>query len=152
MQIINQDILQIEYGIIGHQVNCQGKMAAGLAGEIARKWPVAKEQYLQSLQEDAGRDRLPILGSCATGRVGGTDSKPLMVAHLFSQNRYGRKKQHTNYLALGQALHSLWHSGYNRDLTIYLPYGLGCGLGGGDWEQVLSLIERECPGATICKI
>ena len=37
MRIVDGDILDIEKGIIVHQVNCQGVMGAGLAKQIKSK-------------------------------------------------------------------------------------------------------------------
>lgn len=43
---------------------------------------------------------------------------------------------------------------YASDLNerIYIPYGIGCGLGGGKWEIMQPLIEEHCPEATIVKL
>ena len=48
--IINKDILTVEKGVIVHFCNCLGAMG-GLAGAIARKWPIVKESYLKYLEE-----------------------------------------------------------------------------------------------------
>jgi len=49
MKIINRDLLTIESGIIAHQVNCQGKMGAGLALKIRKKYPQVYEYYKQNI-------------------------------------------------------------------------------------------------------
>jgi O-acetyl-ADP-ribose deacetylase (regulator of RNase III) len=139
MQILEKDILTVTDGVIVHQVNCKGKMGAGLAFRIAKKWPLVKEEYLR-------------LGTFIGYRLGGvqlikiTDS--LFVCNLFGQNRYGLEQQHTNYEAVETSLERL------KNLTerqIYIPYMMGCRLGGGSWPEVLKIIERTIPEAIICR-
>lgn len=67
----------------------------------------------------------------------------LYVVNLFGQNGYGRGKRQTNYAALAAALFSFFRdcAQKNQDVTIRLPYGLGCGLAGGDWNTVLDIIS-----------
>jgi len=36
-------------------------------------------------------------------------------------------------------------------MPIYIPFGIGCGLGGGDWEEVVKLLEEDATNAVICK-
>lgn len=65
------------------------------------------------------------------------------VVNLFGQNGYGRGERQTNYAALAAALFSFFRdcARNNQDVTIRLPYGLGCGLAGGDWDTVLEIIS-----------
>lgn len=55
----------------------------------------------------------------------------------------GRGERQTNYAALATALFSFFRdcAQKNQDATIRLPYGLGCGLAGGDWDTVLAIIN-----------
>ena len=141
LKIINQDILKIESGILGHQVNMQGKMGKGLALSIAKKWPKAKVEYLCLLPNRR-------LGDITLSEVAAN----LYICHLHSQDRYGTNKQQTEYPHLSKALHALHHSALNLNLPVYLPWGLSCGYGGGDWEKVSDIIQSDCPSALICKI
>jgi hypothetical protein len=143
LTIIKKDLLKVEYGIITHQVNMQGKMGAGLAKDIAEKWPIVKKAYIDSLVNvELGQGRLVPVA---------TD---LFVANLYSQNFYGRDKQNTDYAALSRTLHNLYHLSMERfegRYPIYIPYGLGCGLGGATWETVVQIIMADCPTAIVCK-
>jgi hypothetical protein len=67
----------------------------------------------------------------------------LYIVNLFGQNGYGRGERQTNYAALAAALFSFFRdcARNNQDVTIRLPYGLGCGLAGGDWNTVLDIIS-----------
>ena len=64
----------------------------------------------------------------------------LYVANLFGQSSFGRDKRQTNYAALGTALFRAMKE--HPDATFRVPYGLGCGLAGGNWVTVLNLIEE----------
>jgi hypothetical protein len=89
-----------------------------------------------------------LLGECISCQV--KDS--LYVAHLFGQFHYGAKRCYTNYLALKSALIQLETLAQKYQLPVYLPYKLGCGLAGGDWQIVYNLIRKYCPSAIICKL
>lgn len=67
-------------------------------------------------------------------------AQQLYVANLFWQSSFGRDKRQTNYAALGTALFSVMKE--HHDATFRVPYGLGCGLAGGNWATVMNLIEE----------
>jgi O-acetyl-ADP-ribose deacetylase (regulator of RNase III) len=139
---IDKNILTVERGIIGHQVNCQKAMGRGLAGEIAKKWHIALIDYLNACR--AGKH----LGDISAVEV----QENLFVAHLFGQEFYGADgKQYTDYSSLELCLVELQRLSEEIQEPIYLPYGLGCGLGGGKWPKVLKIIKNICPDAIICK-
>lgn len=56
---------------------------------------------------------------------------------------YGRGERQTNYAALATALFSFFRdcAQKNQSAIVRLPYGLGCGLAGGDWDTVLDIIS-----------
>lgn len=112
-----------ENTIICHQVNCRAAMGAGLARQIRDKWPVVFEEYVKV---------------CNPKKLG--DFQVVQVANLFGQSSFGRDKRQTNYAALGTALFRAMKEHPNA--TFRVPYGLGCGLAGGNWVTVLNLIEE----------
>lgn len=133
MKIINQSLLDIDQGIICQQVNCQKVMGSGLALSIRKKWPIVYEEYKK-----------------IDGKLGDIDlvkvSFDLYVANLYGQDRYGRDKRYTDYDAVRMCLKKLkeW------DKQIYIPCGMGCTLGGGNWSIVCKMIEEELPNAILC--
>lgn len=133
------NLLNVERGIIGHQVNCQRVMNAGVAQQIRHKWPVVYTYFM---------GRVPLLGDCDLVPVG----SELWVANLYGQDKFGGSKRQTDYTALRLALSRLQAKAAAQDLPVYLPYGIGCGLGGGDWKIVASIIEHTNPGATIMRL
>lgn len=131
IHVIKGDLLKSDCQVVGHQVNCQGVMGAGLALAVATEYPMVYHQYKQLLRERG----LHALGMCQLVQV--DDDR--WVANLFGQNRYGRGKQFTSYPALRSALEQL------RDeapvgAKIGLPYGIGCGLAGGQWSVVKEML------------
>ena len=139
MQIIVGNILNVERGVICHQVNCMGKMGAGLALSIRRKWSKVYDDYMMAYQ----------LGTLRLGNVIFTTIVPdqLIVANLCGQYRYGRGKRYTDYGAVEQCAVALVN--YNSPLPIYIPYMMGCGLAGGDWDMVKSIINNIIPHAIV---
>ena len=115
--------------IICHQVNCRAAMGAGLARQIRDKWPIVFDEYVKVCSPKK-------LGDFQVVQV----AQQLYVANLFGQLIFGRDKRQTNYAALGTALFRAMKEYPNA--TFRIPYGLGCGLAGGDWATVLNLIEE----------
>ncbi len=149
MQIINKDILTVKSGIICSQVNCKGVMGKGIAKSIRDKWPIVYEDYME-FYNFFEKDNL--LGRVRFSVVNKND---LIVASMFSQFDYGREKRlYTDYKAFDSSLKYIKNSRIfrNHDLQIYFPYGIGAGLGGGDWNIIEKMIDKYFPNANICKL
>lgn len=141
------NILRATDGIITHQVNCQGVMGAGLALAIRRKWPSVFEEYKTKVRVAQLQSKTSeLLGDIQLISVG----NELFVANLFAQYGYGRNKQHTNYNALRVCLEKVNTIAINFNVpNVYIPYKMGCSLGGGDWNVVLKIIKEIIPMAKI---
>jgi O-acetyl-ADP-ribose deacetylase (regulator of RNase III) len=146
MKIVKQNILSVKEGIIAHQVNCLGVMGAGLAKAIKNKWPEVFEKYSEFCKSSTSR----------FGEILIIEAKPrLFIANLFGQYDYQKPHtytQNTSYWALRNSLQKLQQFAKNNKAQVYLPYKIGCGLGGGIWEIVYEMIEDEIPSAIICQI
>lgn len=138
MRIVMGDILDVQPGIICHQVNCQGVMGSGLARQIREQWPQTYLDYRSAFEKG-----LLSLGSVITSEV----SPGLYVAHMCGQDRYGRGKVYTDYPALVTCFGAVLASGKQ----VYIPYGIGCGLAGGDWDIVSAAIDMYLPDAIIVR-
>ena len=140
---INQDILKIQVGIVCHQVNCQGKMGAGIALKIKRKWPQVYEDYLAGLRA----------GSLFLGRSQLVQVTPkIAVCNMAAQDRYGRDKRYTDYGAFARCLLHLQDLNFPPHWPVCFPYKIGCVNAGGDWKIVKALIGDIFPNAYICKL
>lgn len=152
---INKDILTVSTGVIVHSANCLGKVG-GLSGAIARKYPENERMYKQHVR--ATKEPIMLLGSIYSVPV----ADDLIVANLFGQFDVGTNKQRTEYAALIAGFKALANACFRgttqqevqrfegceleimpivlRD--IYIPYKIGCGLGGADWSTVKSIIHE----------
>lgn len=143
MICVKGDVLQTPFQIIAHQVNCKGVMGAGLAKQIRKNYPNLYNAYKFYCN---GAN----LGDC----FGWYTHDGHYIMNIFAQDDYGRDKVYTNY----EAMRTAFFNGidtfrqaadiYEKDvqLTIAIPYMIGCGLAGGDWDKVqkiLSEIEKS---------
>jgi O-acetyl-ADP-ribose deacetylase (regulator of RNase III) len=150
---INKDILTVDKGVIVHSVNCLGA-AGGLAGAIARKWPKNVEEYRKHV--NTHKQSVTLLGSVFEVNV----AHNLIVANLFGQYDIGMKERKTEYAALIAGFKRIAdtvfygddkipdysnHEYYLSRLAlndIYIPYKIGCGLGGADWNLVTEILHK----------
>ena len=130
--LIEGDILHIGSGVICHQVNLRRVAGAGLALQIRKRWPEWYRHY---------RSVSGYLGLVDFFRA----DRDLWIASLYAQEGYGTGRQ-TNYAAFGQCLMDLRRTHHG---PVYLPYGIGCGLGGGDWRVIEQIIGDALPDANI---
>ncbi len=141
IHIVNGSLLTAEADVICQQVNCKNAMGAGLAKSISTKWPFVKRAY-SALCDEVGTP-WSLLGRVQIVR---SAELPFDVANIFGQLDYGRDGRcYTDYEALNDAFIKL-KTQYSPDKRIAFPYGFGCGLAGGDWDTVLSLIDRVFTG------
>jgi len=136
------NLLDIQPGVICHQVNCRRVAGAGLALQVRERWPgwyVAFRQY--------------------NGRLGDVHyfraNQDLVIASLYAQDGYGHGDRYTDYEALYKCLDLV--SGFKSvmwcygDAQVYIPHGLGCGLAGGAWGIVSAMIKEVLPGAIVVR-
>ncbi len=138
MTIIEGDILAVSHGVICHQVNCKHVMGAGLAAAIRKKYPRHYEDYMS---------RAAHLGGLVFTQV----NNDLYIVGVYGQQEYGRDKRYTDYDALEKGLIAVGTFAQSLGLPVYLPYGIGCGLAGGDWEIVKTIVDKALPDAIVIK-
>lgn len=117
VNIVNENILKCKEDIICHQVNCQGYMGGGVARQLANCYEDLEEkysEYCKSLENDY---------KYLKGKVffyEGHDNK--IICNMFSQ----KPNFDTDYKAMKKALDyiKLWAS--NNNLSIAIPYRIGC--------------------------
>lgn len=138
IEFCNGNVLDADTDAIAQQVNCMGVMGAGLAKQIRSKYPAAYFDYKKAC--DKAYHPLELLGDCQFCEIGGTVNK--VIFNLFGQYRYGRDKQYTELSALKNAMEKMRAFCSLYDVkSVAIPYGIGCGLGGADWEDVYFLIK-----------
>jgi O-acetyl-ADP-ribose deacetylase (regulator of RNase III) len=136
---VKGNILEAPEDVICHQVNCMGVMGGGLALQIKNKYPEVYPAYKAYCKGCKDSNPKNLLGEVQTVPV--YDGK--IIANLFGQFDYGRDKLYTDYEALKESLEGILNIAtlYSSD-SIALPYKLGCGLAGGDWNIVYNIIEE----------
>lgn len=150
---VTGDILTPSYQrgkvIVCHQVNCKGVMGAGLAKQIRDTCPGVFDSYrcevmrITAARYSSGNPSVG-LGSVLFCPV---KEKGFTVANLFAQDRYGKGQRFTDYGALRKCLNLVHrYAATSRADAVRIPYKMGCGLAGGDWSVVLSIIKEALPG------
>lgn len=120
-----------------HGANCQKVMGAGIANQIRMK--VAPLFYLDQYDNRTPSQRF---GSYSAVVVGTLDEKIKIGVNLYSQFSPGAN---FDLAALTTALKSFTFSIPKEkriDITVYLPK-IGCGIGGGKWEDVEPVVKAE---------
>jgi len=142
-------------GVLVHQVNNRRAAGRGLAAQIARQWP----EWYAAFRIHPPHPTPPQLGHawlmemvppsihCAHG---------VWVASLYAQDGYGTDRIYTDLGLLRASLRSLVVILGRYGATpppIFVPYNMGCGLGGEEWENVLPILYSEIPFPwTICAL
>lgn len=145
IKIVNGDLLKSDLPIIAHQTNCLGVMGAGIAKSIKNKWNNVFIQYKNLCTNVINKHNL--LGKiqlCATN-----DTPIKYIVNLFGEYSFTEsvapyENRHTDYDALRNALtvlkEKLVFLGFDK---VGIPYKLGCGLAGGNWEDVVYPMLQE---------
>ena len=148
--IIKANLLE-QKGILVHQVNCQGVMGAGLAKQIRQLFPKAYNDYIIACKSNnTTHNTSNLLGKVYYSQVNNNQ----IIAHLFGQNYFGYKGVYTDYNALNKGFKNINSVAKKYNLPVYIPYKIGCGLAGGDWNKVQSIIKANLTDCEyyICKL
>jgi O-acetyl-ADP-ribose deacetylase (regulator of RNase III) len=133
LRIKQADITTATEYVIAHQVNCQDVMGSGVAKALFTKWPEVKTDYHKFNKNKTPEE---LLGCVGYVYPVGADK---LIANCYSQGNYGYDgKRYTDYSAIKKCFKDLDALFPYDDIAI--PYMYGCGLGGGDWEIVSSII------------
>lgn len=134
MEVIHGDLFDTDCRIIAHQVNCQGVMKDGVAKAIKEQYEKSHYQYISYCGRRTPEECL--------GNIVAVHDRGKIIVHLFGQLDYGYDGvKYTDYQALREAMEDL--AEYVPDgEAIAIPYHLGCGLGGGDWDTVRQIIDE----------
>lgn len=160
VQIIEQDLLTFDCDVFCHQVNCQGKMRSGIAKLIREKYPKVYTEYKNKCDNAISHKNL--LGHCQMVEI----EPNRYCANLFGQLYYGYDNvRYTDESAVYCMFMNLYDwcnyaiyefENYKR-IKLGIPYKIGCGLGGGNWDNILRIINEifnksDVIDVYICKI
>ena len=150
---VNGNLLDSNVDYICHQVNCQGVMGSGIAGQIKARWPIVYESYIAKYEAakryvslDGERyfaDEL-LLGDIQIVALWEDYYKTdfhQSVINMFSQQYYGYdKKRYTSYDAFWNCLNLIKYN-IPKGSKVGFPERIGCGLGGANWTIIRTMIE-----------
>jgi O-acetyl-ADP-ribose deacetylase (regulator of RNase III) len=157
LAVIERDILEIfeeaERAVLIHQCNCHKVMGAGIARTLANSYPEVEAA-------DQGFNPKNKLGKIDCVQIGQTGDKAIINAYSQGGHACSAEKQAkqstrlTNYEAVATCIHAAKERAKEMGAPLLIPYGYGCGLGGGDWNVVQAIILSECWdwGVFICKL
>lgn len=155
IKFIIGDVFESDADVICHQVNCLGIMGGGIALTIRKKFPDVYVAYKNHCDGLGLEDMRSLLGTVLYVPTTTLKGKDLIIANVFAQLDIGCGVR-TNYEAIEAGFRDIkkTYSGTNK--TVAIPYGIGCGLAGGDWDRVIAIIndvfDDDSVDVTICKL
>ena len=155
IHVVKGDIFNTHCNIICHQVNCQGVMGHGIAKQVKEKYEGVFNEYKRYCDAHAD-NREAMLGEALIVDVDYgaavldwlVNKERKYIANIFGQLTYGTGLR-TNYKALVLGLEVVANFAKEHNLSVAIPYKIGCGLAGGDWNKVNILIEGVFAGTGI---
>ena len=129
------DLLESNVDFICHQVNCQGKMGAGIAKSIRDKWPRVYSTY-KDWCDGKFYDKITL------GKIQIVDiSDGKSVVNMAAQNYYGNHGRFTSYDAFYSCLEEI-RNNVPAGSKIGFPYKIGCVRGGASWAIIYTMIAE----------
>lgn len=131
------------FDAILHQANCYNKMEAGIAKQIKQRYPEAFEVDI-----NCSPYRILPLGAKRLGDYSlAYFPKKGLIVNAYGQLDWRRQKDgapNTDIAALEEAITQFlqaWVKEY-KIMIVGLPYGIGAGLGGGNWNDIYNMLQR----------
>ncbi len=134
-EIVEGDLLESGLKIIAHQCNCITRTGKGLARVIFDRFPYANFYGLKRN-----------VGNCVICEPIESKSSPI-VAGIIGQinpgkpNRTETKEKRLAWFDQGLKGLAAYMTEHKLD-TVGFPYGVGCGLAGGNWNDYFEAIEK----------
>jgi O-acetyl-ADP-ribose deacetylase (regulator of RNase III) len=133
-----------------HQANCFNTMGSGVARDVKETYPEVYEADCRTIKGNVGKLGIFSFAKTNDGKIG---------YNLYSQFNYGYDgKIYTNYEAMRHGLEKIREhvkTNLNPNAKIGIPCRMGCARGGGDWNEVLKIIqevfENESVEIVICE-
>jgi O-acetyl-ADP-ribose deacetylase (regulator of RNase III) len=123
------DVFTTDARYIGHGVNCDGKMGAGIAAQVRKKFPNTHDRYV----------RLCEAGNIGTGDVFACPENDKVIVNLFTQDRPGANARYEwVFNACYDAAKKIMLAG--KDTRMAIPQ-IGAGIGGLEWYRVATILD-----------
>lgn len=156
IKIIDGNLFDSKANFIVHQTNCLGVMGAGVALQVAEKFPHVEKEYLKYLRH-CKKNKTEALGTAQyvpvdewalvmtdtmnNTRVTAYDTRYQYIVNLFGQASIGSGMQ-TNLRAMTKAFEDICDKAKVIGATVAMPYMIGSFRGGANWEDVYAIIKK----------
>lgn len=128
---IKGDLFDTKRDVIGHGVNCKGAFGAGVAAQVAKKYPEARQCYLDKYKREGWKPGDVQFVTVADYRV---------IANMATQEDYGGDgRRYVSYRGIAIAFDELLRFCKQGGWGVAIPK-IGAGLAGGDWGVIEPLI------------
>ena len=116
------------------RVNILPVLYHGVAKQVRAKYPEVYNAYVGFCNEERNVFGRTQFAQANDGKV---------IVNMFAQSNYGYDgKLYTDYTAFQSCLKRIKLT-VPAGETIAMPFKIGCGLGGGDWNVIFGLIQKE---------
>lgn len=136
MNITHASMLDIRSGIIVLQVNCMNKVTRGINKTLSIAYPKLKYRYHKHCLESNPKQ---LFGTYQEIPI----TNKLIVVNSFSQFKDGNarltKEKYTNEEYLIANIKEICAK-YPEE-TVYIPYYIGCGRSGGNWDNLTTQLN-----------
>lgn len=140
----NGDLLKSNCDIICHQVNLSGIFGGGIAYQIYEKFPIVEKNLQKQLSRNYNKTVNVKRYDLQFCEFDYNEIKPKYIANIFSQDIDYNTQYEWLDIAITNLLKHL--DGAYKTLclkTIGFPYGYGCGIANGKWEEVEKVLKKH---------
>jgi O-acetyl-ADP-ribose deacetylase (regulator of RNase III) len=139
------DLFAVTDGILVHGCNAQGVMGSGVAAQVRSKCPEAYRVYREKFEKSGLK--LGDVIFCTADTFLDTGKPRLIIANAVTQEFYGRQpgRVYVSYDAIKTCFERIREVALENGLSVHFPL-IGCGLAGGDWNEVKPRIEAALKG------
>jgi O-acetyl-ADP-ribose deacetylase (regulator of RNase III) len=141
VKIIKGDLLEASETFICHQCNCVTTNAGGLAQALFDRYPYANS-YAKRNPKDPSTHSAP-----STIEICGNNSGQRYIINMFAQYYPGLPSYPTDDVNkrlswFRKCLVHIARIPHIQNYTLAMPYNIGCGLAGGNWDIYYGLISQ----------
>lgn len=146
ISFVKGDILDSQEQYLCQQCNCISVRSHGLSQQIASRYPHANPYALRSQlgrRNHCIKDHIAVPG---TIDVLGTGDQRRVIC-MYAQYGMGKPGSYGSTISDSHHEREQWFISCLRKIgdlhpeSIALPYRIGCGLAGGDWDRYLNIIK-----------
>lgn len=148
IEVIEGDLLESNEHYIAQQCNCVTTKPHGLSQSIAKKYPWANI-YAQRCARSANTALKPSIPG--TIDISTSPNGETRIIHLYAQWTSGKSGSYNRYYpeTFNDTMQNriswfrlcLEHLDQLQLHRVAMPYGIGCGLAGGDWPTYQSMLD-----------